>query len=256
MAVDDNPANLKLISAMLADRVHHVSTCSDGQQAVELAEKQQFDLIFMDIQMPVLDGISACMQIKNIKSNENTPIIAVTAHVLPSEKEQFLQQGMDDCLAKPIDEIALQRIINKWTQDKPILENISTQLKNHTRQTAGSPQPKNPSFDWELALQQAAGKEDLAKEMLTMLLNEFASIATHANKAIAAEIDNVHFAQIIHKFHGGCSYSGVPKLKKIAGIIEKELKQGVSPELLEPELLELLDELDNVRRAAQPYLSQ
>ena len=255
MAVDDNPANLKLISAMLADRVRHVSTCTDGLQAVKQAKEQPFDLIFMDIQMPVLDGISACMQIKKNKSNENTPIIAVTAHVLPSEKEQFLQQGMDDCLAKPIDEIALQHMINKWTQDKPILENISTQLKSNAEQITDSSLANNHSFDWSLALQQAAGKEELAKEMLTMLLNEFAAVTTQVNKALAAEIDNVHFAQIIHKFHGGCSYSGVPKLKKITGIIEKELKQGISPELLEPELLELLDELENVQREAQDYLA-
>ena len=88
-----------------------------------------------------------------------------------------------------------------------------------------------------------------------MLINDFATIKTEADKAIAGEIDNVHFAQIIHKFHGGCSYSGVPKLKKIAGLIEKELKRGISPDLLEPELLELLDELDNVQQEAQLYLT-
>ena len=255
MAVDDNPANLKLISAMLADRVHHVTTCIDGQQAVEQAKERQFDLIFMDIQMPVLDGISACLEIKDNITNKNTPIIAVTAHVLPSEKEQFLQQGMDDCLAKPIDEIALQRIINKWTQDKPVLENITTQVITNEKPAESSPSANNLSFDWQLALKQSAGKEDLAKEMLTMLINDFATIKTEADKAIAGEIDNVHFAQIIHKFHGGCSYSGVPKLKKIAGLIEKELKRGISPDLLEPELLELLDELDNVQQEAQLYLT-
>ena len=253
MAVDDNPANLKLISAMLADRVHHVTTCIDGQQAVEQAEKQQFDLILMDIQMPVLDGISACQQIKDNSKNQETPIIAVTAHVQPNEKEQFLQQGMNDCLAKPIDEIALQRIINRWTQDKPVLGNIKTEnIKTENKNAQIS---SNLSFDWPLALKQSAGKEDLAVDMLTMLINEFDSIKTEANHALLGEIDNVHFEQIIHKFHGGCSYSGVPKLKKIAGLIEQELKQGISPELLEPELLELLDELENVKEEAKTYLS-
>ena len=60
--------------------------------------------------------------------------------------------------------------------------------------------------------------------MLGMLLNEFKEIRDIANSAIQDDIDNVHFAQIIHKFHGGCSYSGVPKLRNIAGLIEKELK--------------------------------
>lgn len=255
MAVDDNPANLKLISAMLADRVHHVTRCIDGQQAVVQAKKQHFDLIFMDIQMPVLDGINACLQIKDDISYDNTPIIAVTAHVLPSEKEQFLELGMDDCLAKPIDEIALQQIINKWTQDKPVLETIPTPIVADEKVASDISAQNSLSFNWSLALKQSAGKVELAKEMLTMLLDEFAIIEKEAGKAIAGEIDNVHFAQIIHKFHGGCSYSGVPKLKKIAGLIEKELKQGVSPDLLEPELLELLDELENVQQAAQKHLA-
>ncbi|WP_028863944.1 two-component sensor histidine kinase BarA [Psychromonas aquimarina] len=252
MAVDDNPANLKLISAMLGDRASRVTTCINGKQAVEHAKSQHFDLIFMDIQMPVLDGISACQQIKDDKTNSDTPVIAVTAHVLPGEKEQFLQQGMDDCLAKPIDESALQEIINKWTPEAEVIEKISqprpAQQLPEASHTSGS-------FDWTLALRQSSGKEDLAREMLGMLVNEFDEIKKQANKAINGKIDNVHFAQIIHKFHGGCSYSGVPKLKKIAGLIEKELKQGITPDLLEPELLELLDELENVQKEAKSYLT-
>jgi len=248
MAVDDNPANLKLIQAMLNDRVNHVTTCVNGQLAVEQSKMQRFDLIFMDIQMPILDGISACMKIKNGTTNNNTPIIAVTAHVVPGEKEQFLQQGMDDCLAKPIDELELQKIIDRWAPNANLLDTTTQIIPNATITNS------NTSFDWPLALKQSAGKEELAKEMLAMLIDEFAEIKVYANQAINSEIDNVHLTQLIHKFHGGCSYSGVPKLKKIAGVIEQELKQGISPDLLEPELLELLDELDNVQREAQDYL--
>jgi two-component system sensor histidine kinase BarA len=251
MAVDDNPANLKLIQAMLNDRVNHVTTCVNGQLAVEQSKMQRFDLIFMDIQMPILDGISACMKIKDGTTNNNTPIIAVTAHVVPGEKEQFLQQGMDDCLAKPIDELELQKIIDRWAPNAKLL-GTPKQIPPQATTTAPS---NNASFDWSLALKQSAGKEELAKEMLAMLIDEFAEIKVYVNKAINSEIDNVHLAQVIHKFHGGCSYSGVPKLKKIAGVIEQELKQGVSPDLLEPELLELLDELDNVQREALFYLT-
>ncbi|HEY5714928.1 MAG TPA: two-component sensor histidine kinase BarA [Psychromonas sp.] len=252
MAVDDNPANLKLISAMLADRTNSVVTCANGQQAVEQSKLQRFDLIFMDIQMPVLDGINACLQIKEGKINNNTPVIAVTAHILPGEKEQFLQQGMDDCLAKPIDEIALQKIINKWA---PLAKAMESNSSLPALNSSVHSEPKNLSFDWPLALKQSAGKEDLAKEMLSMLLNEFAEIKMQAHKALHGDIDTIHFAQIIHKFHGGCSYSGVPKLKNIARLIENELKQGITPDLLEPELLELLDELENVQHEAQAYLS-
>lgn len=251
MAVDDNPANLKLIQAMLDDRVNHVTTCVNGKLAVEHAKMQKFDLIFMDIQMPILDGINACSQIKEGTANNTTPIIAVTAHVLPGEKEQFLQQGMDDCLAKPIDERALQVMINRWT---PKAKFLTTPIQQHPSTIV--PAMKNStSFDWSLALKQSAGKDDLAKEMIGMLIDDFEEVKICANKAINSDIDNVYLSKVIHKFHGGCSYSGVPKLKKIVGLIEQELKQGVSPDLLEPELLELLDELDNVQRDAADYLA-
>ncbi|MFT6928319.1 MAG: two-component system sensor histidine kinase BarA [Psychromonas sp.] len=246
MAVDDNPANLKLISAMLADRANHVTTCINGQQAVEQSKCQHFDLIFMDIQMPVLDGINACLQIKAGEINNKTPVIAVTAHVLPGEKEQFLQQGIDDCLAKPIDEIALQQMINKWTPHAGVIGRKSS-LPALTS--------SNLSFDWPLALQQSAGKEALARELLGMLINEFAEIKIEVNKALHGEISPPHFAEIIHRFHGGCSYSGVPKLKKIAFLIENGLKQDITLDGLEPELLELLDELENVERQAEKHLA-
>ena len=62
LAVDDNPANLKLISALLRERVETVTACSNGQQAVNLATEKKYDLIFMDIQMPQMDGVTACPQ--------------------------------------------------------------------------------------------------------------------------------------------------------------------------------------------------
>ncbi|MFT7422397.1 MAG: two-component system sensor histidine kinase BarA [Psychromonas sp.] len=252
MVVDDNSANLKLMAVMLADRANHVTTCINGQQAVEQSKRHHFDLIFMDIQMPVLDGISACLQIKAGEINYKTPIIAVTAHALPGEKEQFLQLGMDDCLPKPIDEIALQQMINKWAPDAKMMDRKSLLPRLTPRFQFTQ---KNLTIDWPLALQQSASKETLAKELLGMLITEFSQIKIEVNKALHGDIDTLLFTQIIHKFHGGCSYSGVPKLKKITCLIENELKQGITLALLEPELLELLDELECVAQQAKKYLA-
>jgi len=247
MAVDDNQANLKLISAMLADHVETVVACVNGQEALECAQQQNFDLIFMDIQMPVLDGISACYEIKKKSLNQKTPIIAVSAHISSTEKKQFLRQGMDDCLAKPIDENMLKKAIDRWTPDA---KTVYLPLKEGERSIT------HPlSYDRNLALKQAAGKEDLADDMLKMLIAEFTEIRTIVQQAFDEKIDSELFKQVIHRFHGGCSYAGVTKLKKIAGLLEKELKQDVTFSLLEPELLELLDELTNVEKEAEKYLA-
>ena len=100
MAVDDNPANLKLIGALLDDLVQQVILCDSGQQAVDKAKQLQMDLILMDIQMPDMDGIRACELIHHLSHHQQTPVIAVTAHALEGQREKLLSAGMNDYLAK------------------------------------------------------------------------------------------------------------------------------------------------------------
>ncbi|MCC7722568.1 response regulator, partial [Escherichia coli] len=99
MAVDDNPANLKLIGALLDDLVQQVILCDSGQQAVDKAKQLQMDLILMDIQMPDMDGIRACELIHHLSHHQQTPVIAVTAHALEGQREKLLSAGMNDYLA-------------------------------------------------------------------------------------------------------------------------------------------------------------
>ncbi|MWL73763.1 response regulator, partial [Escherichia coli] len=101
MAVDDNPANLKLIGVLLEDQVQHIELCESGAKAVERARQMQFDLILMDIQMPDMDGIRACELIRQLPHQQQTPVIAVTAHAMAGQKEKLLGAGMNDYLAKP-----------------------------------------------------------------------------------------------------------------------------------------------------------
>ncbi len=108
MAVDDNPANLKLIGALLDDLVQQVILCDSGQQAVDKAKQLRVDLILMDIQMPDMDGIRACELIHHLSHHQQTPVIAVTAHALEGQREKLLSAGMNDYLAKPIEEEKLR----------------------------------------------------------------------------------------------------------------------------------------------------
>lgn len=93
MAVDDNPANLKLIGALLEDMVRHVELCDSGHQAVDRAKQMQFDLILMDIQMPDMDGIRACELIHQLPHQQQTPVIAVTAHAMAGQKRNSSAPG-------------------------------------------------------------------------------------------------------------------------------------------------------------------
>lgn len=240
MAVDDNPANLKLIGALLAEQVEKTLLCESGEEAIVLARDNVLDMILMDIQMPNIDGIRASELIRQMPHHNSTPIVAVTAHAVSGEREHLLQAGMDDYLAKPIDEAMLTRVLSRY----------------HTVELEpGASQPRSPaepplSLDWPLALRQAANKEDLARDLLQMLIEFLPQVSDRVKAVLEGEEDDT-ILDLIHKLHGSCSYSGVPRLKQLCFYLEQQLRQGVSNGDLEPEWLELLDEIELVETEAK-----
>ncbi|MGI9878024.1 two-component sensor histidine kinase BarA [Vibrio chagasii] len=264
MAVDDNPANLKLITALLKERVETVISCTSGQQAIDKATETQFDIIFMDIQMPQMDGVTACQNIKKLANNANTPVIAVTAHAMTGERDRLLEAGMDDYLTKPIEEHVLQQVLIHWSPTSEVehIEKInpdhpavSAEVDNSQVSESNVSVHKNIIIDWQAAMKQAANKEDLARDMLQMLVDFIPEVYDAAEKAIEdTDYPVDQLIHIIHKMHGSSSYSGVPRLKSVCATIEKELRSGTSIEDIEPELFELQDELDKVQATAIHYL--
>jgi osomolarity two-component system sensor histidine kinase NIK1 len=95
--------NQKLLRLMLEMHDHHVRVTADGQEAVAVYESEEVDLILMDVQMPGMNGFEATTTIRDLEKNtgRHVPIIAVTAHVMPGYKEECLNAGMDNYLAKP-----------------------------------------------------------------------------------------------------------------------------------------------------------
>lgn len=261
MAVDDNPANLKLISALLQERVESVITCTNGVDAVKQAEVQHFDIILMDIQMPHMDGVTACGKIKQTELNANTPVIAVTAHAMSGERDRLLQAGMDDYLTKPIEEHVLQQVLMHWNPhtseqelEKLDITSSPVTIEAHAEE-ATQVEHSNMIIDWQAALKQSANKEDLARDMLKMLVDYIPEV----NAIVEGALEDDHFdtEQLIHhvhKLHGSSSYCGVPRLKNVCATIEKTLRSGAAIEDIEPELFELQDEMEKVVASAQPYL--
>ncbi len=254
MAVDDNPANLKLISALLKERVEQVVSCSSGEKAVEEAGKQKFDIVLMDIQMPHMDGVQACQHIKAIPLNQDTPVIAVTAHAMSGERDRLLNAGMDDYLTKPIEEHILQQVLVHWN---PATDARQVEKLVLTGEPSETPAHNGHIIDWQKALKQAANKESLAREMLDMLVSYIGEVSRVVDLAIADKEYSINtLLHHIHKLHGSCSYSGVPGLKKVCATIEKNLRSGMSIEETEPELFELQDEMTKVVQAAGEYLGE
>ncbi|WP_312457798.1 two-component sensor histidine kinase BarA [Pseudescherichia sp.] len=249
MAVDDNPANLKLIGALLDDQVQHVELCDSGHKAIDRAKQMQFDLILMDIQMPDIDGIRACETIRQLPHQQQTPVIAVTAHAMAGQKEKLLSAGMSGYLAKPIEEDKLRSLLLRYLPGPGVSQWLTPPEPEPVEATVNA----DVSLDWQLALRQAANKPDLAREMLQMLIAFLPEIRNKVEEQLVGEAPEA-LTESIHKLHGSCGYSGVPRLKQLCHLIEHHLRSGMPAEDLEPEFLELLDEMDNVTREARRWI--
>ncbi len=114
LLAEDNPVNQKVSSFLLNKYGLSVDIAENGLEAVQKVKQTSYDMIFMDIQMPVLGGVEATQKIKKLFPSSHTPIIALTAYALTSDKEKFLKAGLDDYLTKPIVEERLSRILSKW----------------------------------------------------------------------------------------------------------------------------------------------
>ncbi|MDR0997171.1 MAG: response regulator [Zoogloeaceae bacterium] len=121
LVVEDNAVNQKLAEALLKKFGINVATADNGQAALDLLMRQPFDLVFMDCQMPVLNGFDATerwrvmeMEGRSLKGNQRLPIVALTASAMEGDRERCLKAGMDDYLAKPIRRIELQGKLEQW----------------------------------------------------------------------------------------------------------------------------------------------
>lgn len=119
LVAEDNTINQKLIKTILENMGVTVTIVENGEQAVDIVKTTKFNIIFMDIQMPVMNGIDATKQIKSYQTLENdalTPIVALTANALKGDKERYLSEGMDAYASKPLQVEALIDILNQFSQ--------------------------------------------------------------------------------------------------------------------------------------------
>ena len=126
LAVEDNPTNQILLERLLLKNGFIVEIAANGKEAVDRFAAQHYDLIFMDYQMPIMDGLAATREIRKIEEQRSqrdaktrryrTPIIALTANAMEGDRSACMSAGMDDYLSKPIRSKELKEALQRWTQ--------------------------------------------------------------------------------------------------------------------------------------------
>jgi two-component system sensor histidine kinase BarA len=238
LCVDDNPANLMLVQTLLEDMGAEVTAVDSGYAALHAVQSETFDLVLMDVQMPGMDGRQTTEAIRaweTERQSSSLPIVALTAHAMANEKRALLQSGMDDYLTKPISERQLAQVVLKWT---------GLALRNQTleRKVESSHRSVDLSvLDHDEGLKLAAGKPDLAADMLAMLLASLDD-DLEAVRAARESDDRETLLERVHRLHGATRYCGVPQLRAACQRSETLLKQNA------PQVHEALDELESAMK--------
>jgi CheY-like chemotaxis protein len=114
LLVEDNDLNQVIAKKLLEKKGFKVAVAGNGQEAIDMLRVQDYELVLMDIQMPVMDGIAATVEIRKMEGFRDIPIIAMTAHAMSGDREKSLGAGMNDHITKPIDVKTLHTTIVKW----------------------------------------------------------------------------------------------------------------------------------------------
>lgn len=117
LIVDDDAKTRKLLRAMLQNSGYEIIEAENGEQGIKLAKENIPDLILMDIEMPVMDGMSAFKVIRADESTKNISVIALTSYAMKGDKEKFLAEGFNSYIAKPIDVKEFMKIVKKHIKD-------------------------------------------------------------------------------------------------------------------------------------------
>jgi CheY-like chemotaxis protein len=113
LIAEDNPVNQRVAARLLEKRGHRVALAANGREALEWLDREQFDLILMDVQMPELDGIETTAVIRDREKREggHIPIVALTAHAMLGDRDRCIEAGMDNYVNKPIDAVKFLEVV-------------------------------------------------------------------------------------------------------------------------------------------------
>ena len=225
LVVEDNEINRMLARRMLSDLGCRTEEARDGQEGVDRAARQRFDLIMMDISMPRLDGIEAAHRIRGGGGpNAETPIVALTAHALPADIERFHRAGMTDVAIKPVRKDRLSALLGEI-------------LPGHERPHAFATPDGAETLADLLGPAEARATEARADAEIAETLAEMRALA-HDHAALPRIADHAH------RLAGLCGVIGRPRLRNEFVSVEILAKEADDPEETCAALVEILAGID------------
>ncbi len=232
LLVEDNSVNREVSTGMLELIGYHVTVAENGQQALTVSATDDFDLILMDCQMPVMDGFTATAGIRNRERDTRAPhipIIALTANAMEGDRERCLAAGMDDYLSKPFSRQALAEMLARWcTSQNPAQESETpTVMKDSTvDEQHPSPAPPVDRTAWEsITALQRPGHPNLLHKTIGLYLVSSQTQVDGIRHALQTQ-DLQTLLTAAHTLKSSSAMLGATRLAELAGQMEADCRTG------------------------------
>jgi len=234
LLVEDNDLNQQVASELLEDAGAAVDIAENGEVAVHMAQAGRYDLVFMDMQMPVMDGVTATREIRRL--GLTLPIIAMTANAMQADRDKCAAAGMNDYIAKPIDPDALWKALVRWTKGVP------PQPKPASSGDAAVELPADvPGLDVADGLRRAGGKAKLYAGLLERFVAGQADAPQRIVAALATDPGTAE--RLAHTLKGTSATIGASELAAAAAAVEAAIREAAPRE-----------EIDRLLAVVQPPL--
>jgi signal transduction histidine kinase/DNA-binding response OmpR family regulator len=247
LLAEDNPVNQKLAVTILNRRGYHVTVVNNGQEALDAVQAARFDLVLMDMQMPVMDGLEACQHIRTLQTAGQLgklPIIALTANAMSGDRERYLQAGMDGYISKPIDATRILEEIHRVLGEHPPAATTPTQPE----------QDNTPVFQYQQALKNCDGDESFLPLLIAAFLDDLPVRLVDLRQGLQ-QGDLPAVIMAAHALKGSCLSVAALQLAAHCRRMETAANEGRLADAATC-LPELEASSDALIAALQPYLTQ
>ncbi|WP_286232830.1 response regulator [Thalassotalea sediminis] len=266
LLVEDNALNQQVVLGFLEETGVQIDIAENGQVAIDKLDSERYDLVFMDLQMPVMDGLTATKIIRANDQFTNLPIIAMTAHAMQEELDRCLNVGMNDYFTKPIDPNALFTLLSKWLGNNSQVNTLSVNDANNPDNTTNDSQhteniikvegeideqPDNllaaieklTCIDADAAIESMGGRVHLYQNLVQEFAKNYRqTVDTLSDTYKEKDYDTAY--RVAHSLKSNANYIGALTLAKRATQLEAQLKNA--PEDADLLVAETSIELNNV----------
>lgn len=252
LVVDDQTMNRELVEILLKNVGIAVDLARNGEQALNMLfnGKKTYDLIMMDIQMPVMDGHTATHEIRKKARFQHLPIIAMTAHTMVHERERMLQAGMNDHLGKPFDEPTFYRVLARWiAAEKQTLVSATPEIPEAVEKTGYF--PEIGGIDLVQVRSLMRNDADRFVYWLRNFLIEGPAAVEKIRQSLLGE-DRETASMTAHMIKGRCGLLGMSRLHQVSAKLETMVEAGQPADALLDELIALTATMcEDIRQALE-----